>query len=223
MAYQIPYTRETFKIPDGVIPGNSVSDNPVEFDLAPAWGADLARVRSMIQATVGLVQEVGWTEQIQQTVLASFETGAGAFVNTVEAVRGLTVPAIAAKRAGLITEIPTHIPPGKTNAVPNLDAPFAIASGLAFSRVCGAMSVIALMVAMRIAEISQKAEAAVDPRLFEQPSGSGGVETPRRTATTARPARRRSRRRGTAGKNSTAKAGPVEAAAPGQDSSQSRK
>ena len=203
MAYQVPYTRDTFRIPNTVIPGNEQSDNPVEFDLAPAWGSDMARIRSMIQATVGLVTENGWTPEIQDSVLKSFDTGAGAFVNTVEAIRGLTIPAAAAVRAGLLDKVPTHVPAGKTEAVPYPDAPFAITDGVAFSRVAGGMTVLALIVAMKIADLSQTAEKALDPRLFVQPSGSGGPGMPSGTNGTADSARRPSRRPGTAGKGST--------------------
>lgn len=195
--YSIPYHRcPDFRPISDVIPGNQSAANPVSFDLAPAWGPDLARIRSIITASIGLVQEAEWSPSIQAAVIAAFESGAPAFVNTVEAVRGLTVPAVMALRAGLIRELPKV--PGTNN--PDDTAQVPITSGFDFSRICGAVPAMALHVAMKIMEISEKAE--VDPRIFAQPSGSGGTGTPAATATTVPSAPATSRRRGTAGKPS---------------------
>lgn len=187
MSYQIPYHKHLFKLPDVVLPGNSTADNPVEFDLAPAWGADWARIRSIITATIGLSQDGGWSPEMQQMVISAFETGGQAFTNTVEAIRGLTVPMAMALRAGILDALPKGS---------SLDTPVPVTNGFHFTRICGAVPVIALTVASEVAKLSQKQE--VDPRLFVQPSGSGGRGKKAARTGTAGSAQRTSRRQGTA-------------------------
>lgn len=186
--FDVPYHRDTYRIPDVFIPGNSTSDNPTEFDLVPAWGADWARVKSIIVATTGLATTEEWSADMQKTVIAAFETGGTAFINTVTAVRGLTIPAAMAIRAGIIE--PKDYNPEQP------DAKIPITSGLTFSRVCGALPTIALMVASKIAQLSNKAE--IDGRFFVQPSGSGGTGIKKRTRSNATSAPRTPRRRATA-------------------------
>lgn len=193
--YQIPYYRETLRPISDVIPGNSEADNPVEFDLSPAWGADLARIKSLVYASLGLVSDTGWTPEIQAAVIAAFETGAPAFINTIEAIRGLTIPAAMAVRAGLLAEIPTSVKPGDSGPTPDYNAPVPVTTGRQFSLICGSVTPMALHVAMKVSELSQRAQ--VDPRFFVQPSGSGGPGTPGRKATTAGNAARRSKKSGT--------------------------
>lgn len=194
----IPYHTETYKLPDGLVPGNSTSENPVQFHLAPAWGADLARIKSVIFATSGLVQADDWSPAMQQAVSEAFEHGSKAFGNTILKIDGLTIPATMAQRAGLIADLPTFVPVGKTEPEPNPQAPVPVINGIAFGRICGSGSVLAvsMSVAAKIASLSE--EAQVDPRFFAQPSGSGGPVTQPATTTTAKRARRISRRRGTA-------------------------
>lgn len=172
MAYQLTYKRDTYKPSNKVIPGNETDSNPVEFDLAPAEGPDLARIKSLLIATSGIVGNVNWSPEAQDAVIKAFETGGPAFVNTIERVRGFTVPAAMAKRAGLILDMPTHVPEGKTAPEPNFNAPIAIVTGLDFSRVCGFCPVLGMMVAGEIVKLTQKTE--VDTRFFELPGGSGG-------------------------------------------------
>lgn len=200
VAFQVTYARDTYKPDDFLIPGNTVANNPVEFDICPAEGADLARIRSILTATAGLVNDHSWSPDMQAAVISAFETGAPAFINTVEAVRGLTVPAVMAKRVGLIAEVPKHVPDGGSTPVPNLNAPIPITTGLDFSKVCGFVNLaaLAMQVAFKITELSNR--TSIDPRLFAQPSGSGGPGTPRPTATNVRRANKRPEGKGTAGK-----------------------
>jgi hypothetical protein len=204
MAYHVPYARDTFKPTNDMIEGNETADNPVEFDIVPAWGGDLQRIKAIVYSAIGLVQSTDWTPEVQRAIAQSCDFGAAAFINTVTAIRGLTIPAVMALRAGLIPELPTK--QDGTNIVPDPEAPYHVTTGIAFSRIAGALPAMALHVASRIGSISDKAE--MDPRFFTQPSGFGGTGTqdPAKD-TTARTARRTSRRRGTAGKPSTA-AGP---------------
>lgn len=196
MALHIPYHRKTFRPVNDVVAGNDHSDNPVEFDLAPAEGSELARIKSVIVAAAGLVDPGDWTKTMQDGVISAFETAAPAFVNTVEAIRGLTVPAALAKRVGIIGDIPKTVPQGQTEARPDANAPIPILTGYQFSRICGFVPAMSLHVALEIAALSQQTE--VDPRLFVQPSGSGGPGTLQRTPSTAGNARSGPRRRGTA-------------------------
>lgn len=176
MAHQISYRRNTYKAPDTLIPGNSTSSDPVEFDLCPAEGIDLARIKSILVSTAGIAGDTAWSPEVQEAVIKGFTIGAPAFVNTVEAVRGLTIPAVLAKRVGIIQEIPTHVAPGTTQVVPNFEAPIRIVNGLQFSAIAGFESTLAMFVASEITKLSQL--TSVDQRLFVQPSGSGGTGMP---------------------------------------------
>lgn len=196
MAYQLPYHRDTFKPSDELIPGNANAADPVEFDLLPAEGPDLARIKSVLVGTAGLVRDDDWSPAVQNAVIGAFETGAKAFDSTVAAVRGLTVPAAMAKRVGIIQEIPTHVPTGGSQPVPNHEAPIPISSGVAFGRICGFMPVLALVVASEIVKLSNKTD--VDPRFFVQPSGSGIPATGKIQRGSAKRARRTPEGSGTA-------------------------
>lgn len=190
MAFQVPYSTDTVRIPDALIPGNENSDNPVEFDIAPAWGPDTARLKSIVMASAGLVDDSGvgqWSPDVQAAVIGGFTTGAPAFVNTVLAIRGLTVPARMALRAGLIAVLT----PGQTP-----DTPIPVLTGADFARLAGALTAQAMFVAMKIISLTGKQD--IDPRFFVQPSGSGGIGTPSQPPTTAASVRRTSRRRATA-------------------------
>lgn len=203
MGMHVPYSRTTYRPGDDILPGNKTSDNPLEFDIVPAWGGDLARIKSLIYATMGLVQGKEWGPQVQEAVIAAFDTGAPVFENTVTAIRGLSVPSIMALRAGLIPALPKTVQDGGMKSDP--EAPYEVMNGRAFSKLCGALAGTALHVAMEIGKLSDKAEQAMDPRFFKQPSGSSGTAKAGRgkgsTVATARPT---SRRRGTAASDSTA-------------------
>jgi hypothetical protein len=198
VAFQVTYARDTYRPDDVLIAGNSVSTFPVEFDICPAEGPDLARIRSILVATAGLVNEQSWSPDMQAAVISAFETGAPAFINTVEAVRGLTIPAAMAKRVGIISEVPTHVPQGSSTPVPNTEAPIPITTGLHFSRICGFvnLSALSMQLASKIAELSNRVN--VDPRLFVQPSGSGGTTTPGQMPTAVAPAKSQPEGKGTA-------------------------
>jgi len=197
--FHVPYADDTIRIPDGILPGNQSDPNPVEYDIVPAWGPDLARLKSIMVACTGLAApdttrtDAGWTPEVQDAVVKGFEMGAAGFRQTITAIRGLTIPLRMALRAGLLAELQ----PGQRG-----QDSYPIVNGEQFSRICGALSGQALFVAMKIIELSGKQE--VDPRFFAQPSGSGAAVTPAATTTTAGSARRESRRRGTAAARRTA-------------------
>jgi len=207
MAYHVPYETDTVFPPNDLVAGNETSDSRVEFDIVPAWGSDLARIKSIVYAASGLAQWRDWTPQMQESVIAAFDSGAPAFQNTVTTIRNLSIPSIMAKRAGLILEVPSKVDETSGQIVPDPKAPYQVLTGLAFSMVVGALPAMGLFVASKIVDLSNKAEA--DPRLFGQPSGSGGPATAsRKKGSTAGTARPTSRRRGTAAKHS-ATAGPL--------------
>lgn len=187
--FDVPYSTATERIPDTLAPDNSISNNPLEFDLVPAWGPDLARLKSVMTASLGLVNDGNWSPELQAAVIAGFETGAPAFVNTVTTIRGLTIPAAMALRGGILPALP----PGM-----KLDGRIPVTTGAEFSRICGApeFTGIALHVAFKIVGLTGKQQ--VDARFFVQPSGSGGAGTSGPTATTVRNARRTSKKPGTA-------------------------
>lgn len=195
MAYQIPYESITFTPDDDLIPGNSQADNPVAFSLAPAGGSDLARLRSVLQASAGLVNEVSWSPDMQASVIASFENQAGVFDRCVLAVRGLTVPAELAVRVGLLTALPLKMFDGQVK--PDRAAPVPIATGPEFAKIAGFQSALALAVAFELVKISRQTDR-LDTRLFAQPSGSPSPGTPSDPTGTVRTARKRHGRRETA-------------------------
>lgn len=205
MAMHAKYVGTTFRPSNATLPGNESSDNPLEFDLVPAWGGDVARIKSIVYATTGLVQGGDWSPEIQAAVIAAFDSGAPAFINTITAIRGLTVPAVMALRSGQIPELPVAVDPADGQTRANHDAPIAVTNGVQFSRLAGALMTLALLVAMEIGKLTDKAERDLDPRFFGQPSGSGGKGTARKAkGSTAKTARPKSRRRETAGNDSTA-------------------
>jgi hypothetical protein len=185
VAHQIPYQQKTYRPDDDLIAGNTTASNPVEFDLAPAEGQDMARIKSILVATGGLLAADAWSAEVQRAVISAFETGAPAFNNTVEAIRGLTVPAALAKRVGMIDQV----------VDPSAQIP--VVNGVQFGRVGMFFPVLAMQVAAEIVNLSNHAN--VDPRFFVQPSGSGGPATSNGTAGTADTAPQRPEGNGTAG------------------------
>lgn len=184
--FDVAYSTDTVRIPDQIVSGNESSDSPVEFDIAPAWGADLARLRSVIEASEGMLTD-DWSPERQASVSAGFTDGPKAFNNTILAIRNLWIPAAMAHRAGLIGTAA----PG-AGKVP-------ITTGEQFARICGAPDLLgmALFVAYRIINLNRKQQ--VDARFFAQPSGGGGTVSGHPTTTTAGAAKTGSRRRATAG------------------------
>jgi hypothetical protein len=186
MAQHLSYATTTYRPPNAVIPGNDDDAHPTEFDLLPAEGPDLARIKSAIVGTAGLVIDAPWTEQTQDVVVSAIKHGAPAFIETIAAIRGLTVPAAMAHRVGVIGELPGHLAPGGSSPVPNPAAPIAVTTGAQFSRICGFLPVLSMFVAQQIVELSNR--TGIDARFFEPPSGSGGQETPGTTPGSATPA-----------------------------------
>lgn len=178
MAYQLRYATKTYRPGNDVIPDNEASSTPVEFDLAPAEGTDLARLKSIIVGMGGLVADMPWTADAQHVVTSSIQNGASAFTNTVRAVRNLTVPAGMALRAAIVAQkdIPKRVlVPGQPPA-PDLEAQIPVRTGFEFARVCGFVPVLSMHLGKEILELTN--ESGIDPRFFVPPSGSGGQETP---------------------------------------------
>lgn len=197
MAYQIPYESATYTPDSDLIPGNEHADNPVQFDLAPAGGSDLARLKSVIYAAAGLTNEGGWSPEMQAAVLSSFETGAPMFERCVLAIRGFSIPAALAVRLGILSKLPVRA--GDDGRVlPDPAAPVPILTGIEFAKIAGFQTALALSVAFEIMKISRQVER-LDPRLFVRPSGSPSAGTPSGPTGTAQRARRQPGRRGTAG------------------------
>lgn len=197
MAFKLSYRTSKYIPTDDLIPDNSKAAQPVEFDLAPAEGVDLARIKSVIVSNAGLTAD-GWSSAVQDAVIRSFETAAAAFVNTITGVRGLTIPVDMAVRVGLpVQEGATEVP---------------IVNGLGFTRVCLFPEMLPLSFRLAAEILKLTNSLTVDPRLFEQPSGSlqpatasqgadsnaaGAPSTPGSNGTAASPARRARRKRGT--------------------------
>lgn len=156
MAFQLSYRTSTFRPSDDLIPNNSQAAIPVEFDLAPAEGPDLPRIKSVIVSSAGLTAD-GWSSTMQDTVIRSFETASAAFINTITAVRGMTIPVAMAARVGLpVQEGATEVP---------------IVNGLGFTRVCLFPEMLPLSFQLAAEILKLTNSLTVDPRLFAQPSG----------------------------------------------------
>lgn len=176
MSYQIPYSEDTFRPEADLIPGNDQADNPVEFDLAPAGGSDLARLKSVLYAAAGLANDGTWSPDMQAAVIAAFETGSPVFDRCVLGIRGFNVPSALAVRVGLLPKVPVKAD-ANGKVAPDPSAPFPIVNGLAFAKIAGFQTALALAVAFEIMKISKQVEA-LDPRFFVQPSGSLSAGTP---------------------------------------------
>lgn len=196
MAHQIPYETDTFRPDDDLIPGNSKADNPVEFDLAPAGGPDLARLKSVIYASAGLTNEGVWSPDMQAAVIAAFDTGADVFDRCVTAIRGYSVPAVLAVRVGILTKLPLQAD-AEGKVKPDPKAPVPITTGPEFARIAGFQTALALSVAFGIMKISRQVER-LDTRLFVRPSGSSSAGTPDAPNGTVSSVPKRPGRRGTA-------------------------
>lgn len=196
MSYQIPYDTDTWKPGDDLIPGNTHADNPVEFDLAPAGGPDLARLKSVLYASAGLTNEGVWSPDMQAAVIGAFDTGADVFERCVTAVRGYTVPAALAVRVGLLMKLPV-IADADGHVRPDPQAPVPVTTGHEFAKVAGFQTAMALSLAFEIMKLSRQV-ARLDARLFVRPSGSSSAGTPDAPSGTARRVPKRSGRRGTA-------------------------
>lgn len=196
MSYQIPYETATFTPDDDLIPGNAQADNPVKFELAPAGGPDLARLKSVLYAAAGLTGNGVWTPDMQAAVIGSFETGSPVFERCILAIQGFNIPAALAVRVGILNEVPVRADAeGKVR--PDPKAPVPITSGVEFSKIAGFQTALALAVAFEIMKISRQVDK-LDPRLFVRPSGSPSAETAGGLTGTVKPVRKRHGRRETA-------------------------
>lgn len=196
MSYQIPYESALFRPDDGLIPGNSQADNPVEFDLVPAGGADLARLKSVLFAAAGLTNDGGWSPEMQAATVSAFDHGSGVFERTITGIRGFNIPAAMAVRVGLLTDLP-KVADAEGKVRPDPKAPVPVTNGFEFAKVAGFQSALALSVAFEVMKISRQV-ANLDPRLFVRPSGSPSTGTPSGQTGTVRPVRKGPGRRGTA-------------------------
>ena len=89
MAVTVPYSEDTVTIPSYLLDGNESSDDPLQFDIAPAWGPDAARMRSITTAIEPLSDTNGrWSPAAQEATVQGFELGLPGFIQPVQAARG---------------------------------------------------------------------------------------------------------------------------------------
>lgn len=181
MAHTIPFFREPFT--PKTIQGNAESDVPVVFFLSSAGGPDLARIKSILYASINLTHEANWTPEVARNVASAFASGSDLFVSTVEKIQGLTVPAALARKVGL-----------DVDAKAKDDTEIPVTTGTAFARVARYSPLLAFEVAMEISRITK--DEQIDPRLF--PSLTTSPETPAGTSGNAPSVRNARARRGTA-------------------------
>lgn len=191
MAFNLPLHDDIYTVPNSLIPDNIESQTPVRFHILPAAGADQARLKSLLVATTGLIGIDDWTPRMQEMVIKAFQNGGDLFTRTVEKIEGLTIPAKFAKRHMLA-------PPSELENWKDPKAPFPIVTGTQYSQIAGYWPVLSLAVAYEIQKLTGEAQS-LDGRFFQQPSGSSSTETPEKTNSTARSAKKRRGARATAG------------------------
>jgi hypothetical protein len=196
MSYQIPYESAVFKPDNDLIPGNAQADNPVEFDLVPAGGSDLARLKSVLYASAGLVNEGSWSPDMQAATVSAFDSGSGVFERCIVGIRGFNIPAALAVRVGILKDLP-KIADGDGKVRPDPKAPVPVTNGFEFAKIAGFQTGLALSVAFEIMKISRQV-ASLDSRLFVRPSGSPSAGTPSGQTGTVPAVRKGPGRRGTA-------------------------
>src|SRR5262245_5917238 len=137
VAYRIPFHQETF-IPESSIAENRSNDRPVAFELSMAAGPDHARLKSILFATMGLLNtgETGWSPEMQAAVAEAFRNGPQLFTNTVGRIDNLTAPAALCRRLSM---------PISDKAKDEDDIP--ITDGYQFAKVAPYMPSLALEVA----------------------------------------------------------------------------
>jgi hypothetical protein len=180
MPFTIPFHRLPGFRPKTSIPGNDISDAPVTFDLSMAAGPDHARLKSLLSATAGLASPLQqWTPDVQRAVTEALRSSSQLFVDTVDKIVGLSVPAVLARRLSLVVD-----------ASRKDDDPVPIESGHAFARVAPYFPALALEIGFEIMSLTVK--GAVDPRFFDSRSAlpaSGakpnGSATPAQTPSAA--------------------------------------
>lgn len=160
MAYRIPFHRVAYR-PES-LPGNVDSDAPVEFDLSPVGGGELAKAKTLVTAlgTLGLV-DAGWTAQHERTVVEGLKSAPDLFKAGIDAIRGLSVPAAMAVKVGLLPKVPDGLTP---------DSDVPVTTGEQFVRLVPYQTALALELVMRLVKLSTDAD--IDPRFFGSPTTS---------------------------------------------------
>jgi hypothetical protein len=163
MAHRIPFHREGFT--PKTIPGNEQSDLPVRFKLDMAAGPDHARLKSILFACLqtGNPNPRDWSENMQESVIAAFRTGAQVFVNTVRSITNLTAPVAMCRLVGI--DVPK-------DAADEDEIP--IRTGAEFARIAPYCLSLALEIAFELQQLTVK--GSIDTR-FSKPS-SGSPATP---------------------------------------------
>lgn len=185
MAYRIPFHRVAYR-PE-TIPGNTESDTPVEVDLSPVGGVELAKAKTLVTAlgTLGLV-DAGWSGAHERTVVEGLKSAPDLFKQGIDAIRGLSVPAAMAVKVGLLPKVPDGLTP---------DSDVPVTTGEQFVRLVPYQTALALELVMRLVKLST--EADIDPRFFASPTTSPATRA--NGSGSAPPAAPRRGRRATAG------------------------
>lgn len=183
MAYQIAFSQETFR--PKTIEGNETALDPVEFDLSAVQGPSLALLKGLMFGSAFLSFSMQPSEKDLQSAAAGLASAGPAFVEGVDAVRGLTIPDNLARRLGL------------RKADDPSTAPFAVTTGPQFARVAMVDPALGFEVGFKIVLMSEQHGAGIDPRLFGLPTTSPANDSP--SSGTVRGARRTNGRAGIAG------------------------
>jgi hypothetical protein len=158
MAYRVPFHQETFT---AEVPG----DERVEFDLSAVSSSSLVLLKALMagMASLAFLRDPGGDETKRAS--EQLKSVGPAFVEGVDAVRGLTVPDALARRV-LLRETDSK----ETDDVP-------VKTGAQFARVAPYLPAIALQVGFKLIRLSGEEGAGIKPDYFGLCSGSPAKPT----------------------------------------------
>ena len=162
--YTIPFNQETYRAQS--IPGNATAEKPVEFVLSQVGGEDLVKLKGLVFASSVLAHVKSWQKEMSAGAIDAFQKAPSFFVSGIDEIRNLSVPFALAKKAGIAPDMKDG------ESAPDT---VAIRAGGQFAAISPFVIVLALEVAMKLAEISQASE--IDTRFFGRGSGSPAART----------------------------------------------
>jgi hypothetical protein len=167
MAYRVPFHQETFR---AEVPG----DETLEFDLSAVSAASLVLLKGLVAGTAHLTFNRNPSGEDITKAASCLKLCGPAFIEGVDAVRGLAVPDALARRVFL-----------RESDQKDTDD-FTIRTGAQFARIAPYLPAVALQIGFKLITMSGEEGAGMKPEYFGLPSGSPA--TPASQSGTAAPA-----------------------------------